>query len=82
MTLETRRELSIRYMQELSELLHEHEISSAVADQLIRDLFEPEEPGEPRRVRTAVWQAYLKDRTGHVGPHLVHDIHSEKGRAG
>lgn len=69
--IESRRDLSLRYLSELSELVGDRRISATMAQQVIDDLFEPEEPGVPRRVRLRVWRSYLKDRTGHIGLHLV-----------
>jgi len=69
--IESRHDLSQRYMRELSELVSDRQITAAVAEQVIHDLFEPQQPGSAPRVRPAVWRAYLKDRTGHIGPYLV-----------
>jgi hypothetical protein len=69
--IESRRELSARYMRELSELVDDRRISAAVAEKVVSDMFEPDEAGEPRRVRLAIWQSYVRDRTGEVGLRLV-----------
>jgi len=68
---ESRGDLSGRYMRELAELIDDRQISAAVAQQVIEDLFEPQAPGPARRVRLGVWRAYLKDRTGYIGPSVV-----------
>lgn len=70
-SVESRSELSARYLRELSELIDDRQISAADARTVIDDLFEPEQAGAAPRVRLSVWRAYLKDRTGHVGLHLV-----------
>lgn len=69
--LDSRAELSARYLQELSELVADGRISAAVAARIADDLFEPDRPGTPRRLRLSVWRRYVQERSGHVGPHLV-----------
>lgn len=69
--LETRDELSTRYMRELSDLVHGGEIGAAAARQIVLDLFDPAEHGHPPRLRLAVWQDYVRDRGGSLGPYLV-----------
>jgi hypothetical protein len=69
--MQSRSELSNRFIRELREMVDDREISVAAARRIADDMFEAEEAGQPRRVRLAVWQSYLKDRTGHAGPYLV-----------
>ena len=69
--MESRSELSNRFIRELREMVDDREISLAAARHIADDMFEAEEAGQPRRVRLAVWQSYLTDRTGHAGPYLV-----------
>ena len=71
--VESRRELSARYMRELSELVDDRQISSSDAEKVVRDLFEPGDGGSAPRVRLAVWRAYVKERTGQSGLTLVSD---------
>lgn len=68
---ESRQDLSRRYLRELSELVDDRQITTSAARQVIDDLFEPAEPGQPRRLRAAVWQAHVEDRTSHSGLRLV-----------
>jgi hypothetical protein len=69
--VESRSELSQRYMRELQELVDLGELELDAAERIRTDLFEPTGPGELPRLRLRFWQSYLRDRTGHVGPHLV-----------
>jgi len=69
--VESRRELSARYMRELSELVDDRQISSSDAEKVVRDLFEPGDGGSAPRVRLAVWRSYVKERTGQAGLTLV-----------
>ncbi len=73
--IESRREFSERLLRQLRDMVDDGEIGVAVAKRIISDMFEPEEAGAPRRVRLRVWQSYVKDRSGHIGPHLV-DLNS------
>lgn len=69
--VESRRELSARYMRELSELVDDRQITSSDAEKVIRDLLDPSETGSTPRVRLAVWRSYVRERTGQVGLKLV-----------
>jgi len=78
--VESRRELSARYLRELDELVDDRQISRSDAKKVVEDLFEPGEPGSARRVRLAVWRSYLTERTGQSGLRLVRD-EPESGNA-
>ena len=71
--VESRRELSARYMRELSELVDDRQLSPSDAERVVRDLFEPVEASSAPRVRLAVWRSYVKERTGQVGLKLIGD---------
>ena len=71
--VESRRELSARYIRELSELVNDRQISSSDAEKVVRDLFEPHDGVSAPRVRLAVWRSYVKERTGQSGLTLVSD---------
>ena len=75
--VESRRELSARYMRELSELIDDRQLSSSDAERVVRDLFEPGEGSSAPRVRLAVWRSYVKERTGKVGLKLVGDLRDD-----
>ena len=72
--VESRRELSARYMRELSELVDDRQLSPSDAERVVQDLFEPGEASSAPRVRLAVWRSYVKERTGQVGLKLVGDL--------
>lgn len=69
--VESRRELSERYMRELSELIDDRQISRSDAERVVQDLFQQGEPGSAPRVRLEVWRSYLAERTGQTGLRLV-----------
>jgi hypothetical protein len=69
--LESRTALSERYLQELTELISNREISAELAARIRQDMFEERAPGEHPQLRLAYWQAYLKERTGDTGLRLV-----------
>ena len=73
--IETRRELSERFLRELDELVWDGEFSRAVAEQIARDIFEPLTPGRRPLVRAEVWQSYVRERTGSVGLYAVGGRH-------
>ena len=67
--LESRQELSLRYLRELQELIDDGEIDVAAAERIRCDLFEEGVNGN--RLKLAVYQSYLTERTGTTGPRLV-----------
>lgn len=73
--IETRRELSERFLRELDELVWDGEFSRGVAEQIARDIFEPPAPGRRPLVRVEVWQSYIRDRTGSVALYAVGGRH-------
>lgn len=60
--VETREELSERWMDELLELIEQGDISPAIARRIRDDQFEPTADGSPPLLRASVWQAYLAER--------------------
>lgn len=67
--VETRRELSGRYLRELQELVDHGELGLAAAERIRSNLFERAPDGE--RFKLPTCQAYLKELTGSIGPHVV-----------
>lgn len=65
--LESRSELSRRYLGELCELVGDGQISRALAQRVIDDLFEPKLGYNLRQVRLSVWRSYCEDRTNRLG---------------
>ena len=65
--LETPRQLSRRYFHELQELVSQGEISAAIAQRILDDLFEPGDADQPPMIRGSVWCAYAEDLTKERG---------------
>jgi hypothetical protein len=55
-------ELGARYWSELRELVASGEISSAFAQRVVDDLFEPREPGKPPVLKWSAWRAHRKEQ--------------------
>jgi hypothetical protein len=56
------RQLGERFWHELCELVGSGEISNEFAQQLIEDMFEPMEEGEPPVVKWSVWCAHVDEQ--------------------
>jgi len=69
--LETRQELSDRYLAELRELVDDDLLTIAQAEEVLVDLFDAGPPGTLPLIKSWVWQSHAKERTGYVVPQLV-----------
>lgn len=59
--IETPRQLAERYQRELREMVDDGEISRAVAQRIMDDLFESAPADEPRLLRWSIWSAYVEE---------------------
>lgn len=74
--VESRRELSERYLRELQELVDDNDIDLAAAERIRSDLLEPGPDGD--RLKLSTYESYLNEQAGGSARIFVHS----RGRDG